>query len=93
MVLLLFRPADEEGAVAVEPGVAGLDDPTPRAPAGGATLELDLFAAAADVRREAAFADQRTHALVVVAAIETETLRPLPARRRPLDRDRVERGR
>jgi hypothetical protein len=93
MVFLLFRPADQEGAVAVEPGVAGLDDPAARAPAGGATLELDLFAAAAHVRREAALADQRAHALVVVAAIEAEALWPLLARRRPLDRDRVERRR
>jgi len=32
-------------------GVGGLDDPAPRTPAGGAQLELDLLAAAADVRR------------------------------------------
>ena len=50
MVVVLLRPADQQGAVAVEPGVAGLDDPAACLPAGHAGLQLDLFAAAADVR-------------------------------------------
>src|SRR5665811_1742807 len=52
VVLGFLRPADEQGAVAVQPGVAGFDDPAPGAPAGGPELELDLLAAAADVRCE-----------------------------------------
>jgi hypothetical protein len=34
VILGLLRPTDEQSAVAVEPGVAGLDDPTAGAPAG-----------------------------------------------------------
>jgi len=42
VVLVLLRPADQERPVAVQPGVAGLDDPATGAPAGGAQLGLDL---------------------------------------------------
>jgi hypothetical protein len=38
VVLGFLRPADQERAVAVEPGVAGLDDPAAGAPAGSAQL-------------------------------------------------------
>ncbi len=75
----------------VQPGVAGLDDPAAGAPAGRVELEFDLFAAGADVRREAAFNDSLAHRLVVVAAIEAQPLRAPLAGLGPADRDRVER--
>ena len=69
MVLGLFGPADEQRAVTVQPGVAGLDDPASGAPAGRLRLELDLLAAGPYVWRVAVpyrnFLDRRR----VVSAI------------------------
>ena len=48
MVLGFLRPADQQGAVAVEPGVASLDDPAPGAPARFGSFQLELVAAAVD---------------------------------------------
>ena len=90
VVLVFLRPADQQGTVAVEPGVAGLDDPASGAPARGVQLAFDLFAARADVRCEAAPADELAHAVVVVAAVEAQPLWLLGRRLGPLDRDRVE---
>jgi hypothetical protein len=56
-----------------------------------AQLAPDLFAASADVRREAALAGELAHPRVVVGAVEEQALRALAGRLRPLDRDRVER--
>ena len=58
MVLVFFRPADQDRAVAVEPRVTGFDDPAACSPAGAARLEVDLLAARADVRGEPVLADQ-----------------------------------
>ena len=91
VVLVFLRPADQQRAVAVQPGVAGLDDPTPGTPAGSLELQLDLFAAAVDVRGVPALGDGLAYRLVVVAAVEAQSLRALLARLGPLDRDRVER--
>ena len=91
MVLRFLRPADQERAVAVEPGVAGLDDPAVGAPSGGAGLELDLLAPGADVWRESVFTDQLERVGVVVGAVEADALRLLLGRGGPLDRDRLER--
>jgi len=93
VVLVFLRPADQEGTVAVEPGVAGLDDPAARPPAGSTKLLPDLLAAPADVRAEAAPADELADPRVVVAAVEAESLRLLGRRLGPRDRDRVERCR
>jgi len=93
VVLLFLRPADQERSVAVEPGVAGFDDPAACTPAGGAQFERDLFAAAADVRSEALLGRELARAVVVVAAVEAEPLRLLGRRLGSLDRDRVERRR
>lgn len=90
MVLGFLRPADQERPVAVEPGVAGLDDPAARAPARRTELELDLVATAADMRREAVPIDELVHPGVVVAAIQAQPLRLLLRRLGPFDRDRVE---
>ena len=57
VVLVLLAPADQDAAVAVEPGVGRLDDPAARFPARRLHLELDLVAAAADVRGEPVGAD------------------------------------
>ena len=58
MVLLLLGPADEDAAVAVEPGVAGLGDPAARPPVGVELLQVDLLAASSDVRRQVVVAEQ-----------------------------------
>jgi hypothetical protein len=70
--------------------VAGFDDPAARAPAGAARLEVDLFAAAADVRGEAVGVDELARVDVVVGAVEGDPLRLLGGRLGPLDRDRFE---
>ena len=74
VVVGFLRPADEQRAVAVEPGVAGFDDPAAGPPAERLQLQLDLFAAPADVRREAALGDSLAQRRVVVAAIQAEPL-------------------
>src|SRR5207247_2376643 len=50
VVLGLLRPADQERAVAVEPGVAGLDDPAAGAPARSRLLQLEFVGPAAPSR-------------------------------------------
>jgi hypothetical protein len=90
VVAVFLRPADQEGAVAVQPGVAGFHDPASRFPAGGAQLLFDLVAAAADVRREPTLADELMHPGVVVASVKAQALWFLRGRLRPFDRDRVE---
>jgi hypothetical protein len=92
VVLVLLGPADEYSAVAVQPGVAGLDDPAACFPLGVLRLLLDLLAASADVWREIVVADQLTDGAVVIRLVETDALRLLRRRLRPLDRDRVERA-
>jgi len=72
--------------------VAGLDDPAAGAPAGSVGLELDLLAAAADVRGEPVGADQLARVGVVVGPVEADALRRGLARGGALDRDRVERA-
>ena len=72
--------------------MAGFHDPAAGAPAGTARLELDLFAAAADVRGEPVGADQFARVGVVIGPIKTDALRLRRGRLGPLDRDRVERA-
>jgi hypothetical protein len=90
VVLGLLRPADQECAVAVEPGVAGLDDPAARAPAGRGALQLELVVAATDVGGVAASGCELVDPRVGVASVETEALRMFCRRAGTLDRDRVE---
>ena len=91
VVLGFLRPADQERAVAVEPGVTGLDDPASGAPSRSAAFQFELVAAAADVRRVAATGGKLVDPGVGVAAVEAERLRTLGGRLGPIDRDRVER--
>ena len=91
MVLVFLRPADQERPVAVEPGVAGLDDPAAGAPAGGADLVGGLLAAGADVRRQLVVSDELADLGVVVGLVEAEALGSLGRRLGSFDRDRVER--
>ena len=93
VVLGFFRPADQQRAVAVEPGVAGLDHPTAGAPSRAGAFQLELVAAATDVRRVTAAGSELSDPRVGVAAVETETVRTLGRRLGPIDRDRVERRR
>jgi hypothetical protein len=92
VVLVVLRPADEDAAVAVEPAVAGLDDPASGAPAGSTDLVGDLLAAGADVRGELVVADEVADFGVVVGPVEADALGCLACRLGALDRDRVERA-
>jgi hypothetical protein len=76
VVVGFLRPADQEGAVAVEPGVAGLDDPATGAPSRRGALQLKFVAAAPDVGGVAASRGELVDPGVGVAAVETQTLRP-----------------
>jgi hypothetical protein len=77
VVLGFLRPADQEGAVAVEPGVAGFDDPAAGAPARRGAFQFELVAAAADVGGVAASGCELVDPGVGVAAVETQSLRLL----------------
>ncbi len=72
--------------------MAGLDDPAACFPLGVVGLEVDLFAACADVRRELVINDQLADLGVVIRLVQADTLRLLRGRLGPLDRDRVERA-
>jgi hypothetical protein len=72
--------------------VAGLDDPAACFPLGVVGLEVDLFAACADVRRELVINDQLADSGVVVRLVQADALRLLRGRFGPFDRDRVERA-
>jgi hypothetical protein len=92
MVLVLLAPADEDAAVSVHPGVAGLDDPAAGFPARGLDLFGDLFATRADVRRQVVGSDGLADFLVVIGPVQAEALRLLRGWLGSLDRDRVERA-
>ena len=77
VVLGFLRPADQEGAVAVEPGVAGLDDPAAGTPSWPGAFEFELVGAGADVRAIAATRDKLVDPGVAVAAVQAEALRIL----------------
>ena len=87
VVLVLLGPADEDGAVAVQPGVCCLDDPPAGSPAGRAGFELDLLTAGADVRRVTVLDRQISHRRGVKAAIEAQALWMLRGRFGAFDRD------
>lgn len=90
VILGFLRPTDQEGAVAVEPGVAGLDDPTPRSPSRPGPFELKLVAAATDAGRVTTAGCELVDPGVAVAAVQTQSLRTLGRRLGPCDRNRVE---
>src|SRR6266487_747955 len=90
VVLGFLRPADQERAVAVEPGVAGLDHPTAGAPSRTAAFQFELVVAAADVGRVAAAGRELVDPWIGVAAVETQTLRVVGGRLGSIDRYRVE---
>lgn len=90
VVLFLFRPADEDPAVAVEPRVTGFDDPAAGAPSGDAQLVLDLLSPRADVGDEPVATDELPGALVVIGLVEAEALRLLGGGLRPRYGDGVE---
>src|SRR3954452_8369860 len=88
VVVVLLGPADEDAAVAVEPGVGGLDDPSSGAPARVADLLGELLAARADVRLEALLDRELADLVIVVAAVQARALRRLLGRHRAGDRRR-----
>ena len=77
VVLGFLRPADQECPVAVEPGVAGFDDPAPGAPSRSGSFQLEFVAAAADVGGVTAAGREVADPRVGVAAVEAEALRLL----------------
>jgi hypothetical protein len=77
VVLGFLRPADQERAVAVEPGVAGFDDPASCAPSRSGSFELELVGAAADVGGVTAAGGEVVDPEVGVAAVQAEALRVL----------------
>jgi hypothetical protein len=91
VVAVFLRPADQDPAVAVEPGVGRFDDPASGAPSRDVELVGDLFAAGTDVWRELVFDNEFVALGVVVGLVETEALWRLGGRLGSLDRDRVER--
>ncbi len=70
--------------------MAGLDDPAPGAPAGIANPLCQLLAACADVRLKALAGGELADVVVVVAAVEAQSLRVILGGDRPGDRDRGE---
>ena len=90
VVLVLLGPADQQCSVAIEPRVAGLDDPAPGPPARVANLRGKLLAAGADVRLEALPEGEFADVVVVIAAVEAEPLGAILVGDRPGDRDRGE---
>ena len=91
VVLGFLRPADQEGAVAVEPGVAGFDDPAARSPAGHVSFQPQFFTARTDVRAVVAGDNELADAPEVVASVEAQPLRAPRCRLWSRYRDRVER--
>jgi hypothetical protein len=77
VVLGFLRPADQERTVAVEPGVASLDDPAAGAPSRRVALQLELVSASTDLRVVAASGCELVDPGVGVAAVEAQTLRLL----------------
>jgi hypothetical protein len=92
VVLVLLGPADEDAAVAIQPGVASLDHPATGTPAGDANLFGDLLATSTDVRRQLVGGDQLADLGVVICLVQADALRLLWGRLGALDRDRVERA-
>jgi hypothetical protein len=80
VVAWFLRPADQEAAEAVEPGVGALDHPAAGAVAGLALEQRLLLAAGADVAAEAEFGEQVVHLGVVVALVQAEGVRAGPRR-------------
>ena len=91
VILVFLGPADQDGAVAVQPRVSGLDDPPSCPPPGRACFELDLLAARSNVRCEAVLGGELADRHDVVGAVKTKALRLGRGRLRPLDRDRLDR--
>jgi hypothetical protein len=91
VVFGFLRPADQEGTVAVEPGVAGLDDPAAGAPTRDGSFQLELVAAATDVGAVAVTGREFVDPRVGVTTVEAQGLRVVGRWIGPPDRDRVER--
>lgn len=75
VVLGFLRPADQEGTVAVEPGVTGLDDPAAGAPSRCRSFQFELVAAATDVGAVAATGRELVDPGISVASVQTQGLR------------------
>ena len=86
----LLRPANEQRAVAVEPGVAGLHNPASGAPSRDVQLVFDLLASGADMGDKPVGADEFPGLLVVVGLVQADALRPIGGGPRPLYGEGIE---
>src|SRR3972149_1287168 len=91
-VAVLLLEADEELAKAIEPGVAGFDDPAPGALAGGPAPPGRLDAAGLDVGHIAIGSDGGPGGGVVVALVRAAVLRGPRPRAGPADRRGPQQG-
>jgi hypothetical protein len=91
VVLGFLRPSDQDCSVAVEPGVGAFDDPAASAEAGFLRECPLLFAAGADVGGEAELTRELVDLVLLVGAIEAETLWTSSAGPGTIDRDRLDR--
>ncbi len=74
VVLGLLGPPDQQGAVAVDPGVDALNDPAAGPFPVLAAQLADLLATAAHVRRERELTEEFAHELVVVGLVQAHAL-------------------
>ena len=91
MVVGFLRPADEQAAEAVEPGVGALYHPAAGVEAGFALDRLRFLTARADVGAIAELLGELVHLAVVVALVQAKALRLCLGRVRSLDQDLFER--
>ena len=91
VVFGFLRPADQQAPEAIAPGVGTLDDPAVCAEAGLVQDRRSLLAAGADVGGESKLGAELVHLGIVVALVETESVRLAGSSVRPLDQDARER--
>ncbi len=91
MVFGFLRPADEQSAESVQPGVGALDHPAAGAEVGVVLDCFLLFAARTDVRVEVEFVGERVNLGVVVTLVQAEARARALLGVRSLDQDAFER--
>ena len=91
MVFGFLRPADQDGAPPVHPGVGGLNDPAAGPPPGVTALGVGFLAAASDVGCEPTVGESLPDAAGVIPLIQAHPVRGVVWRSRPTDRATVQR--
>jgi hypothetical protein len=85
-----FLPAGEDAPKTIHPTVGTLHDPAPGFESRCVLDRLGFFAPRPDVRGESEFLDDLPHLIVVVAFIQTQSLRLFRSRLGPLDLERLQ---